>query len=321
MTRLVPVVHGLTADRPDEDDVIDAARAISAALAARGYDSPIVTLDLDLTELERLAARRPHVVFNLVEAIRGDGRLGPIACAVLEHLRLPFTGAGSLAYTQNTSKLLMKALLRANGLPSPDWWTGAAPTEHAVIVKSVLEHASYGMDHGSIVAGGNAAREIAARERRFGGQFFCEAFIEGREFNVSVLETADGPRVLPIAEMCFDGLPPEIPTIVDYAAKWDPGCIAYNDMKRGFGLEEREPDLADRLRGLTLACCTAADLRGYARVDFRVDPQGRPFILEFNANPCLAPDAGFAAALAAAGISYECGIETIVEAAYRARRY
>jgi D-alanine-D-alanine ligase len=62
--------------------------------------------------------------------------------------------------------------------------------------------------------------------------------------------------------------------------------------------------LISELKRLAIECWKVFGLRGYARVDFRVDTQGRPWILEINANPCLSPDAGFAAAAAYAGISY-----------------
>lgn len=319
--RFVPVVHGELADRPDEAEVVATARAISDTLVGLGYDSAVLQLGLDLQAMGGLVERDPLVVFNLVEAIRGDGGLGHVACATFEHFGLTYTGAETAAYYQSASKLLTKTLLRAHGLPTPDWWTTAPPAGRTVIVKSVMEHGSFGMDHGSVVDASQAMAEIADRERRFGGRFFCEDYVAGREFNVSVLQTADGPIVLPIAEMCFDNLPAGIPAIVDYAAKWDDGSVGTRFMQRRFGLEQRTPLLADRIRSLTLSCWSAASLDGYARVDFRVDRSGAPFILEFNANPCLAPDAGFCAALDAAGIGYAAAIDAIVHAAHRSKRH
>ena len=82
--------------------------------------------------------------------------------------------------------------------------------------------------------------------------------------------------------------------------------------------------LAERLHRVALDCWALFRLDGYARVDFRVDERGRPWVLEVNANPCLSPDAGFAAALAEAGIGYEAAVARLVddalERAPRARR-
>jgi D-alanine-D-alanine ligase len=156
---------------------------------------------------------------------------------------------------------------------------------------------------------------MAGRERRFGGQFFAEEFIEGREFNVALIDEDGAPMVLPIPEILFDDLPAGRPRIVDYEAKWNPESHAYHNTPRCFGVEDREPVLAAGLARLALACWHAAGLSGYARVDFRVDCHGRPTVLEINTNPCLAKDAGFVATAATAGILYDDLIARVVSAA------
>ncbi|MEX1034629.1 MAG: hypothetical protein WDZ54_01640 [Sneathiella sp.] len=315
MTDYIPVLHGGTDLRADELDTIECAKTIAGALEKLGYRSEIIALDIDFTVVETIARAKPLAVFNLVESIRGDGRLGHLACALLEHFKLPYTGAGGTAFFQSNSKRLSKSLLRVANLPTPREWTNTASADQKVIIKSVNEHASFGMDQQSIVEGHEAEDEIARREKQFGGRFFAEAYIPGREFNISIVETKKGPMVLPIAEMSFDGLPEGTYPIVDYAAKWDEGSDVYHHTRRVFGLEGREPDLASELARICIDCWYAADLAGYARIDFRVDVSGRIYILEYNANPCLAPDAGFAAALAEAGLDYEEGIQMIVDAA------
>jgi D-alanine-D-alanine ligase len=84
---------------------------------------------------------------------------------------------------------------------------------------------------------------------------------------------------------------------------------------RAFGVEKTEPELAARLKSACEAAWRLFGLTGFARVDFRVKEDGMPLILEINTNPCISPDAGFAAAAAQAGLSYEALIEAIVEAA------
>lgn len=317
MRRFVPVIHAAQPDRPDEADTLVAAAAVHEALLRLGHDSEIIALDLDFSVLERLVARGPHAVFNLVEAVRGDATLAHVAAALLEHLGLPFTGAGLAAHLSTGSKLMTKEALRARGLPTPPWWaTGErVPETERVIVKSVWEHASYGMDLHSVVPGARAAAEIAAREARFGGRFFAERFVAGREFNVGLVAGGAGPEVLPVQEICFDALPAELPRIVDYAAKWDADSVAYHGTPRRFGLESREPELAAQLGTLAMDCWRAFGLGGYARVDFRADESGAPFILEINTNPCLTPDAGFVATAAAGGMAYDALVARILSAA------
>lgn len=320
MSNYAPVIHAVPDDRPDEAETVRNAEAVANALTALGYQIEIIPVDIDLSVFEQIAARDPVIVFNLVEGFRGDGRLGVMACGMLEHFGLPFTGAGAAAYFQSTSKILTKILLQAAELPAPRWWKRASASDGKVIIKSVYEHASFGIDQNSIVKASDAQNEISFREENFGGSFFAEEYISGREFNISVIELDDGPHVLPVAEMRFDKFPKGMFPIVDYAAKWDPTSDAYKFSERDFSINDKESELAERLRGLTLKCWAACGLCGYGRVDFRVNRAGQPFVLEINANPCLAPDAGFAAALKEAGFDYDDGIEAIVNAGRRARR-
>jgi D-alanine-D-alanine ligase len=184
------------------------------------------------------------------------------------------------------------------------------------ILKSIYEHASFEIDDTSII-GPAPMVEIVARVRNrsavSGKPFFAERFIEGREFNLSLL--GDGPEMLPPAEIDFSAFPDSKPRIVDYGAKWTADSFEFQNTPRKFDVQPADGPLIRRLTGLAIDCWKLFDLRGYARADFRVDAAGQPWILEINTNPCLAPTSGFAAALAQAGLSYEDGIQRIVEAA------
>lgn len=315
--RFIPVIHGAAADRPDEQDTILTASAVAESLNRIGYESEIIVLDPKLAALPRLAARRPLVVFNLVEALGGDGALAPKALSAMDRLGLAYTGAKTKAYTNSASKLIAKKRLVLKGIPTPAYWPRGegVPPESTVIVKSVDEHGSLGIDNASIVPGERAAEEVRLREERFGGQFFAEHYIEGREFNLALIETQTGVRVLPIQEIDFSGLPDDCVPIVDYAAKWDAESCVYHKTPRCFGLERAEPGLAGQLARIAKDAWNAFHLTGYARVDFRVAGDGAPFVLEVNANPCLAPDAGFAATAAQANFDYDGIIARIARAA------
>ena len=321
-SRYLPVLHGAAADRPDEADTIDTAEAVSAALRRLGYDSEILHLGLDLAVVARLAAARPALVFNLVEALDGDSALAQLAPAALEHFGLPFTGSGLAAHHLTLTKTAAKRLLDAAGLPTPRWsadGSGFSAGER-VIVKSDTEHASLGLDAASVVPAAQAAAEIAVRQRRFGSPFFAEAFVDGREFNLSLLETSEGPRVLPVAEILFVDFPADRPRIVDYEAKWATDSAVYANTPRSFAFAAGDSALIAELQELALRTWSLFGLGGYARVDFRVDAAGRPAILEVNLNPCLAPDAGFVAAAAQAGLDYDTVIGSIVTSARGRRR-
>jgi D-alanine-D-alanine ligase len=181
-------------------------------------------------------------------------------------------------------------------------------------VKSVWEHASLGLDEDSVVSDGRAVSGvIARREREHGGQWFAERFVPGRELNVAILAGEAGPTVLPVAEIRFQGFPEGKPNIVGYAAKWDPTSPEYAGTVRSFAVEHA---LGAAAAKVALECWQLFELSGYARVDFRLDDGGRLWVLEINANPCLSPDAGFAAMLDAARIPFNDALARLIADAH-----
>ncbi|MFO7608677.1 MAG: D-alanine--D-alanine ligase [Candidatus Krumholzibacteriia bacterium] len=307
----------------DEADVLVQAEAVAAALTAGGHAVGVVPCGLDLAALAaRLDAERPDAAFNLVEGLQGQGRLIAVVPYLLEARGLPHAGCPADAIHLTGHKTLAKRLLVQAGLPTPAWLEpggGGAGGEGGErwIVKSVWEDASLGMDDGAVTAGGVAAARalLADRAGRPGGPWFAEAFVEGREFNLALLDGPTGPAVLPPAEILFPDFPPGKPRIVGYAAKWDLESFEYAHTVRDFPAGAADEPLLAELERLALACWRLFGLRGWARVDFRVDEAGRPLILEVNANPCLSPDAGFAAALHQAGLGYGEAMARILAAA------
>jgi D-alanine-D-alanine ligase len=156
---------------------------------------------------------------------------------------------------------------------------------------------------------------LREREAATSRAHFAEEFIEGREFNLSLI--GDGPWVLPPAEIDFSAFPLGKQRIVGHGAKWDHASFEYQNTPRRFEFPASDRRLVQRLTEMSADCWRLFDLSGYARVDFRCDKDGQPWILEVNINPCIAPDAGFAAAAKQAGIGYAAIIEKIVEVAVR----
>ncbi|MDQ2696149.1 MAG: D-alanine--D-alanine ligase, partial [Pseudomonadota bacterium] len=180
------------------------------------------------------------------------------------------------------------------------------------IVKSVWEHASIGLDDAALVPARDVAAALARRRGRWGGDWFAERYIDGREFNLALLAGPHGPEVLPAAEIVFQDFPPDMPRIVGYAAKWDADSFACRHTVRTFPGDADRPLLA-AMQELALRCWRLFGLAGYARVDFRVDGAGRPWVLEVNANPCLSPDAGFMASANRAGYGFDDVVRRLVE--------
>jgi D-alanine-D-alanine ligase len=302
--------------RADELDALVQVEQVSEALRQQGWGVTSLATGLEL-ETTQTAIREwnPDCVFNLVESLAGDGRLIHFIPALLETAGVSFTGCNSDAIYLSSNKLLAKRWMDKHGISTPAILTSACKENDASgrwIVKSVWEHASFGMDDGCIVDGAEAAwARIEASKSRYGGEWFAEAFIDGREFNISVLEQRDGIRILPAAEMTFVDYPADKPKFVGYAAKWDEEAPEYHATQRQFA---SLPDqLGKAINQVVEKCWQCFGLGGYARVDFRVDVAGKPWVLEVNANPCIAKDAGFIAAALQAGISYNELVNQLVQ--------
>jgi D-alanine-D-alanine ligase len=152
---------------------------------------------------------------------------------------------------------------------------------------------------------------MAERAPLLGGACFAEAYLDGREFNLSVLAGPAGPEVMPPAEIVFQDYPEGKPRIVNYEAKWEEESFEYTHTPRTFDFPPEDAPLLAELRTIALATWHRFGLRGWARVDFRVTGEG-PFVLEVNANPCITPGAGFASAVEQGGLGFDEAIRRIL---------
>jgi D-alanine-D-alanine ligase len=321
----IAVIHGEVAEEagPDDQDLLTQVDCISGGLAALGHEPVVVPVSLDLAAAARTIANlRPAVVFNLVETLAGKGSLIHLVPALLDVLKIPYTGVGTEALFLTSNKILAKRWLAAAGLPTPPWFTAAEANEElrlegAWLIKSAWEHASIGLDEDSVLFGVDRKRllaEMDARREGLGGSCLAEAYIEGRELNLSLLAGEEGPEVLPPAEIRFDAYPPGKVRVVGYRSKWEEGTFEFANTPRTFDFPAQDAPLLACLKEMALRCWKLFELRGYARIDFRVDGEGRPWILEVNANPCLSPDAGFPVAALRAGLTFPNLLCRILEA-------
>jgi len=266
------------------------------------------------------SAGQIDIVFNLCESVDDDPLLVGHPAAVLELLRLPFTGSSAMALTVSTDKVLVKRAMQAAGIPTPGFFlyqggTVTPPPDLAfpLLMKPRWQDASIGIDQESLLRSPVGIEvALAAHFQRF-GPLVVEEYLEGREFNVSLLGYPD-PKVLPLAEIDFTGFPAGLFQIVGYRAKWDEDSPEYCTTNRVFP-SNLPAALADGLRRVAAECFHLFDLRDYGRVDLRLDGRGRVQVLEINANPCLSPDAGFPAAAAASGLGYTAMVNELLNLA------
>jgi D-alanine-D-alanine ligase len=142
--------------------------------------------------------------------------------------------------------------------------------------------------------------------------WFIEDFIDGREFNISLLAGKDGPEVLPPAEIVFVNYDESRPRIIDFKAKWEIDSFEYINTVREFPGNKINNHLATNLKEAALACWHLFSLKGYARVDVRTDNNDNVFVIEINGNPCISPDGGFVAATREAGYPFTEVLQRII---------
>lgn len=322
MKKIVLLHTDVAPDAPeDELDCLRQALTVSETLNAVGYDTILMPFVPDLGHnMDTLRQTDPVAVFNLVETVAGKGSLVYLAPALLDILNLPYTGCRTNAMYLTSNKPLAKKMMHQSGVATPSWICEngslqGVPQSGTFIIKACWEEASVGLDESCVIdytGPDNLTLAIQRKKRETRFDWFAEEYIDGREFNIGLLAGDTGLIVLPAAEILFVDYPRQKPKILDYRSKWVEDSFEYEHTVRTFDFERRDEKLISSLREIAIRCWELFGLRGYARVDFRVDTNGFPWVLEVNANPCLSPDAGFAAALERAEISYQKAIDLLI---------
>ena len=299
---------------PDELDVLDQVNFIDSALQALGYDvNRRGITDAFMSEIAQIADEGYEFTFNLVESVGQKAEILYFIPALLNMHHIPHTGCPVEATFVTASKVLARNFMKANGIPVAGGYKVSEASElvpgRKYILKPVWEDGSLGITEESVFTFNGTVPEILKDKND--QHWFIEDYINGREFNVSVIAGPDGPEMLPPAEMAFIDYPDDLPRIVSYKAKWVENTFQYDHTIRSF-----PDDLSDRLlkniREAVLGCWRTFNLKGYARVDIRTDADENVWVLEVNANPCISPDSGFISAAVHAGYTHQEIIRSII---------
>jgi D-alanine-D-alanine ligase len=292
----------------DELDVLEQVEFIEKHLIELGFDVYRKGItSLFMKEIEDVTTEKPDFVFNLVESINNKGELSYFIPALLNLNSIPYSGNSLEAIFTTTSKILTSRILFSAGISNPKSFL---PSEHHMlipgnkyIVKPVWEDGSLGITEESVFIFNNngVAERLKALDDT---HWFIQDFIEGREFNISVLSGSNGPQIMPPAEIVFKNYTGNKPRIVDFKAKWEMESFEYTNTVREFPGNDLDPVLKEKLMSIALKCWHIFALKGYARVDMRTDENNNPYVIEINANPCISPDGGFVAATKQAGLKF-----------------
>ncbi len=300
----------------DELDIIEQVEYVESHL----HEMNIATYRKGITtdfmnELSHLSENRPDFVFNLAESINNKGELLYFVPAILNMYSIPYTGNPLEAMFITTSKALTHRMLSNAGLSTPAAFFPSQAEKlirgRKYIIKPIWEDGSLGITAESVfIAGPGTTVKLEGFNDT---HWIIQEFIDGREFNISVMMSPNGPEVLPPAEMTFLNYGDDRPKIVDFKAKWEEGSFEFENTVRKFPGSAINHRLEERLRELAIGCWNVFGLKGYARVDMRIDKDENPYIIEVNANPCISPNGGFAAATHEAGYKFTDVLQWIID--------
>jgi len=271
-----------------------------------------------------LKERKEKIIFNLIEEFIGNIEQTCFVPAICQAFRKSCTGSGTSALAMAQNKFQTKAILAASGIDCPAGVVVAVGTslnpnllnKGTYILKPAFSDASEGITIDCVVrlpAENEKAKLLVEQMHgRFNQPVIVEQFIAARELNVSLIERNGKVNVMPIAEIDFSAFSDNQPRIIDYAAKWQKDSFAYNNTPRKIPADLND-DLRKKIEQIAVSVWQAVVCRDYIRVDFRLDEDNKPYVLEVNPNPDISADAGFAAAIQTAGIAYEQFVATILE--------
>ena len=297
---------------------------IIKTLRSLGHTAIPLAVESDLGVIRKaIDEEKPQIAFNCLEGFDEVATWDANVVGYLEMLKLPYTGCNSRGMLLGRDKSLTKTLLSYHRIPVPRFLI--VPRGRKVrrpkrlafplFVKSLTMDSSIGISQASVVETDAKLQErVTFIHESIGTDALVEQYIEGRELYVGILGN-QRLQALPVWELSFAKMPEESQKIATERLKWS---LAYQK-KHGIdsGAAELEPASALAMQELCKRSYKILMMSGCARLDLRLSPEGRAYVIEANPNPQLSPDEDFAQAAMAAGIKYEELIQRLLSLGLR----
>jgi D-alanine-D-alanine ligase len=309
----------------DEDDFYTIDRLKDALRENKKYRfSYLNNHDKLIAELMKMRGK-VDLVFNLCdEGYDNDARKELHVPALLEVLGLPYTGSGPQCLAHCYDKSLVRGIASEMGIPvphgmfvKPEDTTFELPFSFPVIVKPNFGDSSFGITQRSVA---NNSEELVNAISEIRGSFgydkpiLVEEFLSGKDISVGIIgNPPESYTALPITEEDYSLLPPDLPKICGYEAKWLPDSPYWNNVK---SVPAQLPEDTEKF---VIECCLKLferlECRDYCRFDWRLDAEGKPRLLEVNPNPGWCWDGHLAKMAKAMGMDYAQMLAAIIAAA------
>lgn len=312
--------YSLVGEEKAELGVLDSVRAVHRALGNLGYAVARVPLSPPLEKTrETLKGLKVDLIFNLFEGFVDSPEAEATIADTLAELGIPYTGCPGAILALALDKARTKALLAANGIRTPKYQVLTPETvasfqmNYPCIIKPVGEDASHGVSADSVVNDAAAlARQVTKISQLYGGRALVEEYVDGREFNITVLGTSD-LDVLPISEIVFL-LPPGLPRILTFEAKWEPKS-PYFESTKPICPADIHNELKEEIGNVARQVFRLLGGSGYIRVDLRMNDKRQLYVIEVNPNPDISPGTGAARQSKASGMNYRQFIDKLIQLA------
>lgn len=305
-----------TPDWKTEKDVRNTLKRLGHTVIPLGVHNDIEPI------LNVIRNEKPDLVFNMSEAFSGNRDHEPDLAALLQLMKIPFTGANPLGLSLCKDKGLTKVILGYHGLLVPKFIVAKKSRtlrslknfQFPAIIKPLQLESSEGISQFSYVENEKAAlARIKFIHERFGVDAIVEEYIEGREVYVSVLGN-EKLAVFPPRELFFKDIPENEPKFATYKSKWDAGY------RKKWGIDtswaSNLPETMEKqLNEVCKKIYRLLNIQGYGRIDLRIKDNGDIYFIEANPNPSIGKNEDYALSASKAGLAYDELIAKIVSLA------
>ncbi len=314
--------HADPAQKAVEDDLMSVGKNIQKALESKGHRVSFFDMNEYPLPFQKIMESKVDLVFNVCERINGSSLLEPHAASFLDMLNIPYTGSNPTTLATCIDKIRMKKLLDFHDIPTPGWDYAYTVDEeidpalkYPLIVKPANSDNSIGITNESVVQN---EEELRRQLKLVIGDFdrpaLIEEYVEGDEYDVSIIGNDENVQVLPLSKSTFEKLPDGVWHIYPYEAKWNHDGGVYKDIQ-----VQRDAKIPQRLAALiseiALDTYNILDCHDYGRVEIRVDKDGNPYVIELNPNPSINDGDAVPGAAEFLGMDYADFIEYILKLA------
>jgi len=277
-----------------EHDLTSVGRHIEKALRKKHYNVTFFDMNESPPPFEKILKADIDLMFNVCERVNDNSLLEPHSAAFLDILQIPYTGSNPMTLGLCLDKIRVKQLLEYYEIPTPNWdcvYTQDDEIEKdlrfPLIVKPADTDNSIGITNDSVVTNKKQLdRQVEYVLKELGRPALIEEYIEGDEYDVSIIGNDDTLRVLPLNRSTFKNMPEGYWHIYAYDAKWGDKRSPY------WKIETECPahiprKLSNLITEISIDTYNIMDCHDYGRVELRVDKDGNPFVLELNPNPSI----------------------------------